>query len=58
MLALLAKGCDQTLSELYERLVARGIATSKSALSWFFLRHEIVRREELGMRLSKTVRIS
>ena len=35
---------DQTLLELCERLAARGIATSKSALSRFFERRRITRK--------------
>ena len=46
---------DQTLMELCERLAARGIATSKSALSRFFQRRGITRKKRLATRLSRTV---
>jgi len=49
---------DQTLVELCERLAARGIATSKSALSRFFHRRGITRKKRPGTPSSRTVRTS
>lgn len=57
---------DQTQLELCERLAARGISTSKSALSRFFLRRGITRKRReaarvqcgLATRLSRTARTS
>jgi transposase len=46
---------DQTLVELCERLAARGIATSKSALSRFFQRRGITRKKRPATRSSRTV---
>ena len=49
---------DQTLVELCERLAARGIATSKSALSRFFQRRGITRKKRPAMPWSRTARTS
>jgi len=49
---------DQTLEELCDRLAARGIATSKSALSRFFQRRGITRKKRLAMPSSKTAQTS
>ena len=49
---------DQTLVELCERLAARGVATSRSALSRFFQRRGITRKKRPAMRSSRTVRTS
>ena len=48
---------DQTLIELCDRLAARGIATSKSALSRFFQRRGITRKKRpatLSSRIART----
>lgn len=45
---------DQTLVELSERLAARGIATSKSALSRFFRRRGITRKKRPATPSSRT----
>ena len=49
---------DQTLVELCERRAARGIATSKSALSRFFQRRGITRKKRPATRSSRTARTS
>ena len=49
---------DQTLEDLRARLVAQGVATSTSALSRFFHRHGITRKQRLGTRSSRTGRTS
>ena len=47
---------DQTLVELCERLAARGIATSKSALSRFFQRRGITQKRRPVTRSSRIAR--
>ena len=47
---------DQTLVELCDRLAARGIATSKSALSRFFQRRGITRIKRPATPSSRTAR--
>ena len=49
---------DQTLVESCGRLAARGIATSKSALSRFFQRRGITWKRRPATRSSRTSRIS
>jgi transposase len=49
---------DQTLVELCDRLAARGIATSKSALARFFQRRGITRKKRPATRSSRTARTS
>jgi len=45
---------DQTLVELCERLAARGLATSKSALARLFQRRGITRKKRPATRSSRT----
>ncbi len=44
---------DQTLVELGDRLAARGVATSKSALARFFLRRGITRKRRKAARAKR-----
>jgi hypothetical protein len=41
ILALVTEGADLTLKETLVELLKRGVRTSKSALSRFFIRHNI-----------------
>jgi transposase len=54
VIAALEEERDQSLEELRTRLAARGVATSTSALSRFFVRHGLTRKKRPATRSSRT----
>jgi transposase len=58
IMAALEEEGDQTLEEFRDRLTARGLTTSTSALSRFFRRHGVTRKKRPAMRSSRLARTS
>jgi len=54
VIAALAEERDQSLEELRSRLASRGVATSTSALSRFFVRHGLTRKKRPAMPPNRT----